>query len=92
MLLFATHGREPFKGVEDPLLFPIFGLVNDLGFFWNICHPLLGQGRPEPDLYYGMNGKWKPILNLVKTALSLTSFKGKPMGILWKLALIIRIN
>lgn len=44
MLWLTTHGREPFKGVEDLLLFPILELVNDLGFFWNICHFLLGKG------------------------------------------------
>jgi hypothetical protein len=27
-----THGREPFKGIKDLFLFPIFGTIGHLGF------------------------------------------------------------
>ena len=39
----ATHGRSPLQGIEDLLLFPMFGLVADFGLLPDVYHPLLGE-------------------------------------------------
>jgi len=43
MLWLETHGIDPFQSVKDLLLFPVLRLVNNLGFFRDICHPLLQE-------------------------------------------------
>jgi hypothetical protein len=40
-LLFNRAG--PLQGIKDLLLFPIFGLVADLGLLLDVCHPLLDK-------------------------------------------------
>ena len=42
-----THGSEPFEGVEDLLLFPILGLIDDGGFLRDVSHSLLGKGGAD---------------------------------------------
>jgi hypothetical protein len=39
----GTHGIEPFEGIKDLLIFPILGLVDDLVFFRDLSHSLLGK-------------------------------------------------
>jgi hypothetical protein len=39
--------REPFKGIKDLFLFPIFGTIDYLGFPGQIGHPLLGERGPN---------------------------------------------
>ncbi|MBA7665476.1 hypothetical protein ES703_73546 [subsurface metagenome] len=39
----GAHGRQPFEGVKDLLLFSVLRLVNDFGLLWNVGHSLLGK-------------------------------------------------
>ena len=52
-----AHSGEPFKRVKDLLLFPILGLVNNLGLFRDICHSLLeerGTDDMPSDVFHGL--------------------------------------
>ncbi len=42
-----THGREPFQGIKDMLVFPDSRVADDLGFFWNGCYSLLRVRGPN---------------------------------------------
>jgi len=59
----AAHGGQPFEGVKNLLLFPIFRFIDSLGLFRDLSHSLLGKRSSDNVSGQVFHGLFTPWLN-----------------------------